>query len=270
MSSVAFSLPTQQDVQTRALLLGARIDMKPLRAEHPLALNPLTLACPGGGCAVLFRYGAIVFFGVEPDDQRVLLQQLTPLVTQPLERPEEEALTLHIDPTGREGIDGQGRLWVADGTVSRLQLIAEVLAKSVLLAENESRLADTFDRIEPLAERLRAGQGGVRQQRDLLRYIGDSLVSLQRMVGRAAVGEKPDLLWEHPNLERFYLRLEDEYEVRERQIALERKLEVISSTAETLLDLLQAQRSLRVEWYIVALILVEICLTLYELFIRGH
>jgi uncharacterized Rmd1/YagE family protein len=48
-------------------------------------------------------------------------------------------------------------------------------------------------------------------------------------------------------------------------MALERKLELVSRTAETLLDLLQDKRTLRVEWYIVILIVVEIVLTLYEL-----
>ena len=85
------------------------------------------------------------------------------------------------------------------------------------------------------------------------------------MVGRVAIGEKPDILWEHPELELLYVRLEHEFELRDRQLALERKLEVVSRTAETLLDLLQTQRSLRVEWYIVILIVVEILLTLYQL-----
>jgi uncharacterized Rmd1/YagE family protein len=53
-------------------------------------------------------------------------------------------------------------------------------------------------------------------------------------------------------------------------VALERKLQVISNTAETLLDLLQTQQSQRVEWYIVILIVVEIALTLYELFVSGR
>jgi len=73
------------------------------------------------------------------------------------------------------------------------------------------------------------------------------------------------VLWEQPELERLYVRLEDEYELRERHLALERKLDLISRTAETMLDLMQHKRSLRVEWYIVILIIVEILLTLYEI-----
>lgn len=83
------------------------------------------------------------------------------------------------------------------------------------------------------------------------------------MVGRVEVTEKPELLWEHSELERVYLRLEDEFELHERHVALEHKLELISRTAATLL---QTNRSLRVEWYIVILIVVEIVLTLYDKF----
>ena len=142
--------------------------------------------------------------------------------------------------------------------------------ESVTLSDDEARLTKTFEKIEPLAQNL-SKQGRVGQKKqELLTYIGDSLLSQQRMVGRAEVADKPDLLWERPELEGLYLRLEDEFELRERHLALERKLQVISNTAETLLDLLQTQQSHRVEWYITILIVVEIGLTLYELFFRGQ
>jgi uncharacterized Rmd1/YagE family protein len=88
-------------------------------------------------------------------------------------------------------------------------------------------------------------------------------------VGRVEIIDKPELLWDAPDLERIYLRLENEYEIRERQVALERKLDLISRTAETALDLLQHNTGLRVEWYVVILIVVEILLSLYELFLKS-
>ena len=36
------------------------------------------------------------------------------------------------------------------------------------------------------------------------------------MVGRVAVAEKPELLWDRPDLEGLYIRLEDEFEIKER------------------------------------------------------
>lgn len=46
--------------------------------------------------------------------------------------------------------------------------------------------------------------------------------------------------------------------------ALSRKLEVVAETAHTQLELLYNRRTLRVEWYIVILIVFEIVLTLVE------
>ncbi len=61
------------------------------------------------------------------------------------------------------------------------------------------------------------------------------------------------------------------FRILERYTALNRKLELVSRTVETALGLLQARRSLRVEWYIVILIVFEILLTLYQLiFLGGH
>ncbi|MCZ7565683.1 MAG: hypothetical protein M5U08_19385 [Burkholderiales bacterium] len=66
----------------------------------------------------------------------------------------------------------------------------------------------------------------------------------------------------------MFVRLEDEFEIRERLATLERKLGVVSSTAQAVLQLLQNRRSLRLELYIVLLIVAEILLTLYELFVH--
>jgi uncharacterized Rmd1/YagE family protein len=149
-----------------------------------------------------------------------------------------------------------------------LQLVADILAKSLVLDHYEQQAAGAFDRIEPLAERMQNAGRLPRQAHDLLCHIGEILQIQHRMVARAQVGEKPDVLWEHPEHERLWQRLENEYEIGERQIALERKLDLISGTAETLLGLIQDRRTLRVEWYIVILIVIEIILTLYELFFR--
>ena len=77
--------------------------------------------------------------------------------------------------------------------------------------------------------------------------------------------EKPDVLWERPNLERFYGRLEDEYELKERADVLTRKLTVISDTAQALADIIDTERSLRLEMIIVLLIAVEIVISVYHL-----
>jgi len=256
-------------LRARALYVGERIDVRAFERGDLIAESPLLVRAGSQGCAALFRYGVVVLFELHPLEELSFLGQLAPLIAGANAQPEHEDVELIISTDGDERVDPSGAISLTDASIERLQLVAEVLAKSVVLAHYEHQVAQVFDSIEPLASGLRqAGRVGS-QARELLRQIGDVLMVEHKMVGRVEVAEKPDLLWDHPPLERVYARLVDEFELAERHRALDDKLELIARTAETVLDLLHHKRSLRVEWYIVILIVVEIFLSLYELFFAS-
>jgi len=258
-------LGLETQLVARALLLGERLDTKGLEHQDTLALAPLTARVDEGGIAVLFRYGVVVLFNVVPAAERALLGRLAPMIVDRYDPPESDEMRIVVKPDADDQIDVTGVLMLREVTVERLQLIADALAKSLVLAHYETQIAVAFDRIEPLAAMLqRSGRPGS-QGRLLLRQIGSVLLVQQKMVGRVETGEKPDLLWDHPVLERLQGRLAEEYELRDRDRALDRKLDVISRTVETLLGLVQQRSTLRVEWYVVLLIVAELVLGLYSL-----
>ena len=255
-------------VPVRALLLGERLDLRAFDRDAPRNTTPLLLDIPGGGRAALFRYGAAVLFGAAPEAAERFAATLASKVAGAFAVPEREEVRLLIDPRAEQHVDAAGNILLRDSAPERLQLVADILAKSLVLAHYETRIADIFDRIEPLAATLREkGRPGA-TGKVLLRHIGDVLLMQQQMVGRVETAETPELLWEHPELERLYMRLADEYELRERDRALDRKLDIISRTVETLLSLVQTRSSTRVEWYIVLLIVAELVLSLYPLLLR--
>jgi uncharacterized Rmd1/YagE family protein len=251
-----------------ALLLGERIDTRVLEREASRGTAPLTLDLPGGAVAVLFRYGAIVLFGSRTAATDAFVKGLAPSVVGAFPVPERDEVLLLIRSDSDQPVDPSGNVILRDKSTERLQLVADILAKSLVLSHYETRIADLFDRIEPLAatlrEKGRAGAAG----KVLLRHIGDVLLMQQKMVGRVGTSETPELLWEHPELERLYLRLAEEYELRDRDRALDRKLDIVSNTVETLLGLVQTRSSMRVEWYIVVLIVAELLLSLYPYLLR--
>jgi uncharacterized Rmd1/YagE family protein len=255
-------------LSVRSILLGERIDLKSLEATDRLAVNPLVISAGENQYAALFRYGAVVLFGVNPLQEVTFLDQLTRFVGQPYAKRETEESRLRVDPAGEDRVEA-GEIVLHAPSVEALQVIADVLAKSVVLGYYEASLAAAFDAVEPFALGLTRASRPTPKDRDLLRYIGDTLLTQHKMVGRVEVAEKPDLLWELPSLNRLFSRLEDEYELQERRLALERKLDLIARSVETLVDLLQNKRALRVEWYIVILIVIEIVLTLYQLLFPG-
>ncbi|HVN71880.1 MAG TPA: RMD1 family protein [Desulfomonilia bacterium] len=258
--------PGRKSIKVRAMCIGERIDLRTLEMGRRMAVAPLVLAVGDHGYATLFRYGVVVLFGLDPVEEVNFVGQIKPFVGDPYDKPQTEDLEVRLDQQ-REGIYENGVLHVRRFNVDYIQFVADALAKSVVLAHYEIGVATAFDLIEPLAADLNKGRGA-RQSSELMRYIGSTLLIQQRMVGRVEVAEKPDILWDQPDLERLYIRLQNEYELKERHLALERKLSLIAQTAETLLDILRNKRSLRVEWYIVILIILEILLTLYQMFVK--
>jgi uncharacterized Rmd1/YagE family protein len=253
----------------RAIYVGEYIDLRHfVRSKRVIAQQPAITPVTGGGLAILYRYGAVVFFDASLTSQKTFLDELRPRIRQPYVNPETEEISITINSQAPE-TETNGTLILIDASVERLQIVAAVLSKSVALAQYEADVAVNFDRIEPFAIRLEQSGRGGRNMRLLLRHIGRALLDELKMVARIEVIDRPEVLWDHPDLEQLYRRLEDEFELQERAAILDRKIELISRTVETVLDLLQKRRSVRVEWYIVILIVIEIALTLYDLFWRS-
>ncbi|NNM69806.1 MAG: hypothetical protein HKM00_07600 [Gallionella sp.] len=259
----ALTLKDRNDIKARGLLLGDRLDLKSFKLSDCLSTTPLTLEVDAaGGIAVLFRYGVVVLFGVPIADEPRFIESLRPLLSNAYTAPEVEELDIHC---------GMSSTGVQSGTVSldtlsleKLQLIADALSKNLVLSLYEKKVAGEFDKIEPLAQELSTHGRVSGGSKKLLSKIGHMLLIEHRMVGRAEIGDKPETLWDFPHLEGLYASLEDEFELIERQSALDRKLGLISDTAQTLADVWDNKQLHKLEWYVIGLILFEIVLSLSE------
>ena len=255
-------------INARALFLGSRIDVWEFERADTLSTNPLTIQAGHTGYAVLLRFGVIVLIGLSALEEAAFLRTLAPFVSNRFENPESEETDIVIDSTKQERINSNGALVLHEASQERLQVVATVLAKSVVLAHYETQVNDVFTRVEQMADKMSQGRIPARGK-DLLREIGNVLTIQTWTVGRVQVTEKPEITWDSIELDRLYERLAYEYELRDRDLALNRKLEIISRTAESFLELQNSRQSLRLEWYIVILILVEVVLIVYDI-IQVH
>lgn len=245
-----------------AQLLGGRVDTR------EVALDPVLAALvPAAGLTFVFRFGVAVTIAAGPalPDTDALLAALRIHVSDPITAREVESAQLALASSGGDRIGPQGRILLADTAPERLQLAATVLARSVLLARDETLVSEAFDRIAPLVADLRQN-GRVRLAiHPVMRLLGEVLSARHRVLATVQADERPDLLWDNPGLDRLYDRLEDEYELGERATALQRKFAALGDFAEVLLDLAQDKRAFRLEAAIIALIAFELCLSLFKM-----
>ena len=254
-------------LRARAVILGERLEHRGLGPGGTAMADPVPIAAPAPISAFAFRWGAVVIFGADPADEAALLASLAPRITNPADSLAEETALIALGAE-RDGVDAEGVIQLCDQAPERLAVVADALAKSAALAQQEARIAGALDRLEPAVADLRAA-GRLRfSSRALHRQIGHALSAHSRNLARVEAADKPEVLWDHPELERLHARLSDEYELSERGTALERKLAWIGDTIQTLLSLLQARRALGLEAAVVVLVGIEVAFTLYEHVIR--
>ena len=228
-----------------------------------MATAPLAFRAGKDGVVTLFRYGVAVLFDLSVLEEDEVIRGLQPRIISPIEPREDETAIIQIAPDKDEQILPGGPIQLRVITPEHMIVIADALSKSVVLARDEREVSSVIEVIEPfgrqLAEKGRTPGG----RRAILKYIGKAMLVQNRVSGRVAAAE-----WDRPDLERLYARLQNEYELKERAEALARKLSLISDSAEMLTDMIDTQRSLRLEIMIVLLILFEIVITGYQIVTR--
>jgi uncharacterized Rmd1/YagE family protein len=251
--------------RVRALLLSDRIETAKLEPDGVVSTVPLTYRFGKDGLVTLFRYGVAVLIGLAPTEEHELLRSLSGRLIRAVEPHEEEIAHIVVEPAKEDQILPGGPITLKMATPEHLVVIADALSKSVVLARDEREVSAVFELVEPFARQLAEKGRTSGGRRAILRHIGNALLVQHRVSGRVAVTEKPDVVWDRPDLERLYARLEDEYELKERAEALTRKLSVIAETAEVLTDIIDTRRSLRLEIVIVVLIAVELVIAGYQI-----
>jgi len=257
-------LEASGDLVATARLIGLKIRTRELAGDSAFAGAAAT-----AGLAFVFRYGVVVTFGSPLQGAEALDAALAPHIDEPIEGAlETEQVRIIIRPGEGDRIGPDGSIVLADASRDRMELVATVLSRSVVLARNETLVSEAFDASTPLVSDLREN-GRVRLPiRRVMRQVGNVLAARHRVTGMVQASERPDLLWDHPELDRLYVRLDAEYELGERAGILDRKFGALGDFSEALLDIVQEKRAVRLEAAIIVLIAFEILLSLYELALR--
>ena len=139
---------TPNSIGVRALLLGQRLETRGLERQETIALAPLTLRIGKTGVAFLFRYGVVVLVGLSSEEERDLVESLRPRVTEALATPEIDQVWAVLKADGEDQIEPSGVIALRDASPERLQIVATVMSKSVVLALNESQRSEWGRRVE--------------------------------------------------------------------------------------------------------------------------
>lgn len=225
-----------------------------LNRDHPLVIKILK-----DQYAVLTKFGGITFWNISHKLRNELIEEIKPFAkSKKVSYPYDE------DSGVVEGADNIkitfDKVYLPHLGVQEIKIISYVLSQSVALERYEDEIETSLSEIGIIVENLKSSGKALLSQRQLLQYIGNAFSVKQTAVAHLSLFDKPEEVWESPELEAIYNRMSAEYELQDRFDILNEKIKYLSDISQMLMNFLAEKRSEFLEIIIIALIMIEIVL----------
>jgi len=249
-----------------AVAFAENFPLKDLAAALPggrLRPHEVRYALEGHGEVFLYAFGAAVFHDAAAEQRDRLLDRIRAALPR-LRRVVAESFTVREEPGARTGF-ADGVLNIGELSPARAATVAVVVAQSAAMEYYERLVDDLFARTDALVDKLeKSGTVRARPTR-LHRFIGEAITSRNEVLSVLHLLDKPDEVWEDPELDRIYDDLRAEFDLTDRYQSLEAKLRGIQESLELVLDVARDRRMWLLELSIALLILVELVLSIWRL-----
>ena len=263
----AFAFGGELDLNRLAVVLGIT---RKYRWEEPMKLSPITFAPASNGDperVYLFYFGCVVFINCSGDIiARFLdgIKQHVDAVKIPPQLSFREEYQLEIDP-GRVAAITNDYAVMQKYNQAFTDIICFVIAKSVALERIEERVDAVFDEVEVLIANL--GKGTLELPDRVMAKLASSILGFKfTSIAHIMVLDKPDITWDDPEADRLYLTMASLFELNPRYQEIKHKSETLLDMTDVFSSISHARRSNRLEWIIIILIVIEVILSVLEIF----
>jgi len=250
--------------EAETLYLGESIDLKKvqenvkqyayLNRDHPLVVRLLK-----DQYAVLTKFGAVTFWDVPYRLRVQFLKEIRSFVrSKKSDYPYDEDTKVLVG--GEATKITFDKVFLPKLGAEEMKIISYVLSQSVALERYEDEIETSMSEIGTIVENLKSSGRALLSEKQLLRQIGNALSVKQTAVAHLSLFDKPEDVWESPELEEVYNRMNTEYELQDRFDILDEKIQYLSDTSQMLMNFLAEKRSEFLETIIILLFVVDLTL----------
>jgi uncharacterized Rmd1/YagE family protein len=229
----------------------------------------------GSSFMAVTSYGSAVFFDTpkELKDRclTLLLNKNPSVVSEPLKDhtlyKEEFAVTVDPGIAPRWSIlENPDCIVLQKMDVMNMQTVSHVLAQSVALDFYSNHVEKTLETFCSLnQEMMESANIGKLNKQVLLQLVAENNIVMSDIISKLGVHERFDVAWREAKYGDLWDYLRTELEIESRFETLDMKLNLVQGNLKYILELHQQRKSVALEWTIIALIAVEIVLSLYQI-----
>jgi uncharacterized Rmd1/YagE family protein len=223
----------------------------------------------------VYSFGSIVFVNVNKEQMHMewISRLQDPQVghTVHAERYEDD-VTVVIDPALREwSKSGHNHFAVKVLDLNNSNVIAAILARSVALESYEVQVQTILEQFKNLNQTIRgmnhswvttASPVYKQTSRKMIPVIAQGNELKCDLLLNVRIFDRPPESWEYDQYDTVYETLSSEFEIDERYMQLEKKLDFVQENTQFFMELQQSKKTERQEWLIIILIFTEIMIAI--------
>jgi len=244
------------------IYIGESIDLKKVQegVRQYSFLNrdvPLVVKLLKDQYVVLTKFGALTFWNVPHRLRSQFIREIQPYVKSKRSSYLYDEDTKVLVGGGVEKVTFE-KIYSENLGVEKIKIISHVLSQSVALERYEDDIGKSLAELESIVENLKLRGKALLSEKELLKQIGRVLSVKQTVISHLSIFDKPDEIWESPELEILYNRMDAEYDLRSRFDVLDKKANYLSDISKMLMEFLAEKRNAFLETVIIVLIVFEI------------
>ncbi|PIR90247.1 hypothetical protein COS93_00665 [bacterium (Candidatus Gribaldobacteria) CG07_land_8_20_14_0_80_33_18] len=218
----------------------------------------------------LYFFGVVIFINLEKKTERKIIKSIEKFLINPVpenEIPSEEYKVVEDENLIKDTVEFE-QVKIKKFDLNRREIIANILAQSVAIDYFENlidQISLKFEEINSVLEK----RGNLKiKGRQVIKLIGFNNTILSFILSKLSLLDKPDILWEREDLESLFKNLRSMFELDDRFKNLEIKINFIQENSKLMLQTLNNRRAEMLELTIIVLILIEVILFIYEIFLK--
>jgi uncharacterized Rmd1/YagE family protein len=204
----------------------------------------------------VFQYGVIAFFNCSHSDINSIIKVLNPELKSWQEQDLKE--TIKVEVSGQLTQVNFDKVILHEFNIEAIRLVMLNTSQSVALDKyldiTDLLLNETTIYTKELEDKGRLRISG----RKLKRFIGRVLNIKNQISENLYIFDSPDITWENQELNRLDNLLKQTFDLKDRYRYLSERTAIIKEDLELFKDIMDHKESSKLEWIIIALILVEV------------
>jgi len=216
----------------------------------------------------IFAFGAIVFWGIDPDRALALTSALEQYADDPAIQLEKDEFSYEVG--AKTVIDEISDTIILENDTDAFYKLSlsYALAQSIKLASHEKELRQTIDKMAFIPKSLaRTGKTALKRT-EIAKKMGELYLQKSSINSNLNIMHTPRVIWDHSEIEPHYHMAADFLDLHSRVESLNMGLTMIQDLLEILEDQLNHKHSSMLEWIIIVLIFVEVVLFIFKDLLR--